>query len=154
MKSFPPTGYLCAKVVSAILLTGTLCLGQDNNSNSNNGNDVSALKTQMQKMQKDYGDRISAMEAEMKSLESKADSGSILNTRVLTDADGKEVAAAPTLDESFLKSLTRNFTFSVYVRPGFQFNGNGAAVTSVSTCQTFQAPVVSVSVTKTIPTWS
>jgi hypothetical protein len=69
MKSFPPTGYLCAKVVTAFLLTGTLCLGQDNNSNSNNGNDVSALKTQMQKMQKDYGDRISAMEAEMKSFE-------------------------------------------------------------------------------------
>jgi maltoporin len=65
------------------------------------------------------------MEAEMKSLESKAESGSILNTRVLTDADGTEVSAAPTLDESFLKSLTRNFTFSVYVRAGFQFNGNG-----------------------------
>jgi LamB porin len=76
-------------------------------------------------MQKEYEDRISAMEAEMKALESKADSGSILNTRVLTDADGKEISAAPTLDESFLKSLTRNFTFSVYVRAGFQFNGNG-----------------------------
>jgi maltoporin len=79
----------------------------------------------MQKMQKEYEDRISAMEAEMKSLESKADSGSILNTRILTDADGKEIAAAPTLDESFLKSLTRNFTFSTYIRAGFQFNGNG-----------------------------
>jgi hypothetical protein len=88
-------------------------------------NDVSALKTQMQKMQKEYEDRISAMESQMKSLESKADTGSILNTRILTDADGKEVAAAPTLDESFLKSLTRNFTFSAYVRAGFQFNGNG-----------------------------
>ena len=29
--------------------------------------------------------------AEMKSLESKADTGSILNTRILTDADGKEI---------------------------------------------------------------
>ena len=48
----------------------------------------------MQKMQKEYEDRISAMEGEMKALESKADSGSILNTRILTDADGKEVAAA------------------------------------------------------------
>jgi maltoporin len=98
--------------------------GQSNQSQSNQ-NDVSALKAQMQKMQKEYEDRITAMEAEMKALESKADSGSILNTRILTDADGKEVSAAPTLDESFLKSLTRNFTFSAYVRAGFQFNGNG-----------------------------
>src|SRR3984893_16259670 len=104
--------------------------------NSDSSNDVSALKaqmqkmqsenqTQMQRMQKEYEDRISSMEAEMKALESKADTGSILNTRILTDADGKEVATAPTLDESFLKSLTRNFTFSAYVRAGFQFNGNG-----------------------------
>ncbi|MFZ0506214.1 MAG: carbohydrate porin, partial [Chthoniobacterales bacterium] len=42
-----------------------------------------------------------------------------------TDANGTEVSAAPTLDESFLKSLTRNFTFSAYIRAGFQFNGNG-----------------------------
>jgi maltoporin len=104
---------------------GLFAQSADQNSGQSNQNDVSALKTQMQKMQKEYEDRISAMEAEMKSLESKADSGSILNTRVLTDADGKEVAAGPTLDESFLKSLTRNFTFSAYVRAGFQFNGNG-----------------------------
>jgi len=81
---------------------------------------------QVQKMQKQYEDRISAMEAEMKALESKSDSGSILNTRIITDADGKGVeGAAPALDESFLKSLTRNFTFSAYIRAGFQFNGNG-----------------------------
>ncbi|MBV9274251.1 MAG: carbohydrate porin, partial [Verrucomicrobia bacterium] len=98
--------------------------GQSTQSQTNQ-NDVSALKTQMQKMQKEYEDRISAMEAEMKALESKADSGSILNTRILTDADGKAVEGAPALDESFLKSLTRNFTFSAYVRAGFQFNGNG-----------------------------
>ena len=62
----------------------------------------------------------------MKSLESKAQSGSILNTCVLTDADGTEVEGKePALDESFLKSLTRNFTFSVYIRAGFQVNGNG-----------------------------
>jgi maltoporin len=122
MKSRPPAGYLCAKLAVALLCTGSLALAQDNSSSQN---DVSALKTQMQKMQKEYEDRISSMEAEMKSLESKADSGSILNTRILTDADGKEISAAPTLDESFLKSLTRNFTFSAYVRAGFQFNGNG-----------------------------
>jgi maltoporin len=58
-------------------------------------------------------------------LESNANSGSILNTRVLTDADGKGVAPGPMLDESFLKSLTRNFTFSVYLRSGVGFNGNG-----------------------------
>src|ERR1700739_2102313 len=136
MKFIPPTGALSAKLAVAFLWTGSVCLTQDSGNNSNNGNDVSALKTQMQKMQSDYDaqvnkiqkeneDRIAAMEAEMKALESKADSGSILNARVLTDADGKEVSAAPTLDESFLKSLTRNFTFSAYVRAGFQFNGNG-----------------------------
>ena len=81
---------------------------------------------QMQKIQKAYEDRITQMESEMKSLESKADTGTILNTRILTDADGKEIEGkAPVLDESFLKSLTRNFTFSAYVRAGVQFNGNG-----------------------------
>jgi maltoporin len=90
--------------------------------------DVDALKTQMNQMQRQYEQRIEAMEAKMKALESNSGSGSILNTRVLTDADGKEMpgkAPAPMLDESFLKSLTRNFTFNVYVRAGFQFNGNG-----------------------------
>src|ERR1700722_17957258 len=112
---------------SLTLLTsgGLFAQSADQNSGQSNQNDVSALKTQMQKMQKEYEDRITAMESDTKALESKADSGSILNTRVLTDADGKEVAAAPTLDEGFLKSLTRNFTFSAYVRAGFQFNGNG-----------------------------
>jgi maltoporin len=125
MKLRPPTGPLCAKVAAAFLFTGSIALAQDNSSNNN---DVSALKAQiesLQKQQQQYQDRITSMEAEMKSLESKADSGSILNTRILTDANGTEVSAAPTLDESFLKSLTRNFTFSAYIRAGFQFNGNG-----------------------------
>src|SRR3984893_14922213 len=88
---------------------------------------VDSLKTQMNQMQRQYEQRIEAMEAKMKALESNANSGSILNARVLTDADGKEVAgkAAPMLDESFLKSLTRNFTFSVYIRSGVGINGNG-----------------------------
>jgi maltoporin len=125
MKLRPPTGRLCAKVAAAFLFTGSIALAQDNSSNNN---DVSALKAQiesLQKQQQQYQDRITSMEAEMKSLESKADSGSILNTRILTDANGTEVSATPTLDESFLKSLTRNFTFSAYIRAGFQFNGNG-----------------------------
>jgi maltoporin len=133
MKLRPPTGSLCAKLVVAFLFTGSVCVAQNDSSTNS---DVSAIKTQMQKMQSDYDaqvkkiqkeyeDRITAMEAEMKALESKADSGSILNTRILTDANGVETTAAPTLDESFLKSLTRNFTFSAYVRAGFQFNGNG-----------------------------
>jgi maltoporin len=126
MKLRPPTGYLCANLAVAFLFTAPLGLAQDNSNSSSN--DVSALKTQIQSLQKqqqEYQDRITSMESQMKALQSKADTGSILNTRILTDADGKEVAAAPTLDESFLKSLTRNFTFSVYVRAGFQFNGNG-----------------------------
>jgi len=52
--------------------------------------DVDALKAQMNQMQRQYEQRIEAMEAKMKALESNANSGSILNTRVLTDADGKE----------------------------------------------------------------
>src|SRR5580700_10148466 len=92
--------------------------------------DVDALKTQMNQMQRQYEQRIEAMEAKMKALESNANSGSILNTRVLTDADGKEMAGkapAPMLDESFLKSLTRNFSLAVYVRAGVAFNGSGGA---------------------------
>jgi maltoporin len=92
--------------------------------------DVDALKAQMNQMQKQYEQRIEAMEAKMKALESNVGSGSILNTRVLTDANGVEVAGkapAPILDESFLKSLTRNFTFNVYMRAGVAFNGSGGA---------------------------
>src|ERR1700758_157064 len=127
---------LLAASLTLLASSGLFAQSADQSTGQSNQNDVSALKSQMQKMQseydsqvqkiqKQYEDRISSMEAEMKVLESKADSGSILNTRVLTDADGKEVSAAPTLDESFLKSLTRNFTFSAYVRAGFQVNGNG-----------------------------
>jgi maltoporin len=94
--------------------------------------DVDSLKTQMNQMQRQYEQRIEAMEAKMKALESNASSGSILNTRVLGDASGTEApgkAPAPMLDESFLKSLTRNFTFQMYVRAGFMFNGSGGAGT-------------------------
>ena len=93
-------------------------------------NDVDALKAQMNQMQRQYEQRIEAMEGKMKALESNANSGSILNARVMTDADGKEMpgkAPAPMLDESFLKSLTRNFTFNVYMRAGVSFNGSGGA---------------------------
>src|SRR5215472_12811970 len=82
---------------------------------------VDSLKTQMNQMQRQYEQRIESMEAKMKALESNANSGTILNTRILgdaVDANGKAVAAAPMLDESFLKSLTRNFQFSVYARAG------------------------------------
>ncbi len=92
--------------------------------------DVDGLKAQMNQMQRQYEQRIEAMEAKMKALESNANSGSILNARVLTDANGTEApgkAPAPMLDESFLKSLTRNFSFNVYVRAGFMFNGSGGA---------------------------
>src|SRR5580704_14597998 len=126
MKLRPPTGLLGVKLAVAFFWIGSLGLAQDNNSNSN---DVSALKAQIQNLQKQqqqYQDRITTMESQMKALESKADSGTILNTRILSDADGKEIEGKqPAPDESFLKSLTRNFTFSVYVRAGFQFNGNG-----------------------------
>jgi maltoporin len=120
--SFPRLLGLRASLVASLAL---LASGAVYAQNSDSG-DVSALKSQMEKMQKQYEDRISAMESKMQSLESKADSGSILNTHVLTDADGKQYEGkGPVLDESFLKSLTRNFSFTAYVRAGVQFNGNG-----------------------------
>src|ERR1700742_643137 len=128
---FPPYGRSCLPAAAALLLTGSFSLAQDNSQAQNGAsqdNEVSALKAQiqgMQKQQQQYQDRITSMEAQMQSLESKAESGSILNTRVLTDANGVATGSPTTLDESFLKSLTRNFTFSVYIRAGFQFNGNG-----------------------------
>jgi len=74
---------------------------------------IQAMQQQNQQMQNEYEDRISAMESKMQSLESKAESGTILNTRLLTDADGKQYEGkGPGLDESFLKSLTRNFSFT------------------------------------------
>jgi maltoporin len=124
---------LKASLVATLALFASAPLHAQNSDSS----DVAALKAQMEKMQqesearmekmqKQYEDRISAMESKMQSLESKADSGSILNTHVLTDADGKQYEGkGPPLDESFLKSLTRNFSFSAYLRAGVQFNGNG-----------------------------
>ncbi|MEY2609132.1 MAG: maltoporin [Verrucomicrobiota bacterium] len=120
--SFPRLlGLKASLVASLALLTSGALYAQ----NSDSG-DVTALKTQMEKMQKQYEDRISAMESKMQSLESKADSGSILNTHVLTDDNGKQYEGkGPALDESFLKSLTRNFSFTSYIRAGVQFNGSG-----------------------------
>ena len=81
--------------------------------------DLDALKARMDQMQKQYEQRIdkmdqerkqdkeqiSKMDAEIKALQSKAASGnSILNTHVLTDAEGKGTEAkGPILDESFLQ---------------------------------------------------
>src|SRR3984893_16736258 len=119
----PPRTYFRYGLATLLSLLTVPSLFAQQNSDST---DVSTLKAQMEKMQKQYEDRISAMESKMQSLESKADTGSILNTHVLTDADGKQYEGkGPALDESFLKSLTRNFSFSAYVRAGVQFNGNG-----------------------------
>jgi len=114
----------CTLAASLTLLTTGALFAQ-----SADQSDVSALKTQMEKMQRQYEQRISAMEAQMKSLESKADSGTILNTRILTDSDGKGGPPAPVLTEDFIKSLTRNFVFAMYARAGFMFNGNGGGGT-------------------------
>jgi maltoporin len=134
-----PTGSDRLLGVKASLLVAVLALlvsapAYTQNSDSS---DVAALKAeieriqqqnqaQIEKIQKQYEERISAMEAKLESLESKREAGTILNTHVLTDADGKQYEGkGPALDESFLKSLTRNFSFSAYVRVGAQFNGNG-----------------------------
>jgi maltoporin len=115
-------------IAGLTLLTTDALLAQ-----SADQSDVSALKAQMNQMQKQYEQRIEAMEAKMKSLESNTASGSsILNTRILTDADGKAMEGkgpGPMLDESFLKSLTRNFAFTAYLRAGFGVNGSGGAQT-------------------------
>src|SRR6266446_8590134 len=126
----PPRTYFRYGLVTLLsLLTVPTLFAQQ----SSDSSDVAALKAQMEKvqqqnqqMQKEYEDRISTMESKMQSLESKADSGTILNTRVLTDDNGKQYEGkGPALDESFLKSLTRNFSFSAYIRAGVQFNGSG-----------------------------
>jgi maltoporin len=120
--SFPRLLGLKASLFASLALLTSGALYAQNSDSS----DVSALKAQMEKMQKQYEDRISAMESKMQSLESKADSGSILNTHVLSDDNGKQYEGkGPVLDESFLKSLTRNFSFTAYVRAGVQFNGSG-----------------------------
>src|ERR1700716_1810441 len=112
-----------ASLAATLALFATSAALYAQNSDSS---DVATLKAQMERMQKEYENRISAMESKMQSLESKAESGSILNTHVLSDSDGKQYEGkGPALDESFLKSLTRNFTFSAYVRAGVQFNGSG-----------------------------
>src|SRR5260370_25927358 len=73
--------------------------------------DVDALKAQMNQMQRQYEQRIAAMESKMKALESNTNSGSILNTRFLTDSDGKAgKSPAPILADSFLESLNANRT--------------------------------------------
>jgi maltoporin len=113
-------GFKTTLVAGLALLTTDALFAQ-----STDQSGVDSLKSQMNQMQRQYEQRIEAMEAKMKALESNANSGSILNTRVLTDADGKGVAPTAMLDESFLKSLTRNFTFSVYFRSGVGINGNG-----------------------------
>jgi maltoporin len=127
-----PLGLTASFVVGFALFASATVYAQNSGAD-----DIAALKAQIEKMQKEseartermqrqYEDRISALEGEVQSLRSKADSGSILNTHVLTDADGKQYEGkGPVLDESFLKSLTRNFTFSAYVRAGVQFNGSG-----------------------------
>jgi maltoporin len=126
----PPRTYFRYGLVTLLsLLTVPTLFAQQTSDSS----DVSALKAQMEKMQqqnqqmqKEYEDRIATMESKMQSLESKADSGSILNTHILADDNGKQYEGkGVALDESFLKSLTRNFSFTVYVRAGVQFNGSG-----------------------------
>jgi maltoporin len=112
-------------IPSAIwLLTGATGFAQ-----STSQSEMDALKAhinQLENAQKQYQDRISNMESQIKSLESQAHSGTILNTKVLTDENGTAVEpTGPALDQSFLKSITRNFSFSAYIRSGVQFNGNG-----------------------------
>ena len=114
-------------IAGLTLLTTDALLAQ-----SADQNDVNALKAQMNQMQKQYEKRIEAMEAKMKALEATEASGSILNTHILTDSNGTAMEGkgpGPMLDESFLKSLTRNFAFTAYLRAGFGVNGSGGAQT-------------------------
>src|ERR1700736_2211240 len=123
---------------------------------STDQNGVDSLKTQMSQMQRQYEQRIEAMEANMKALESNANSGSILNARVLTDADGKEVAGkapAPMLDESFLKSLTRTSRFLSTSDPASASMGTAVRKTLTLRFLT-SVSVVTVWVTNPIPTWN
>jgi maltoporin len=87
--------------------------------------EVAALKAQVEQMQK----HITTLEGQVKTLQdTKLQPATILNTHVLTDENGNTVEPSPTvLTDSFIKSITRNFAFSAYVRAGVQFNGNGGA---------------------------
>ncbi len=82
---FPRLLFNTSLVVSSALLASGAIYAQNSDSS-----DLSALKARMQELQKQYEDRISTLDAKMQELESKADSGSILNTHVLADADGKQ----------------------------------------------------------------
>src|SRR5260370_12572177 len=102
-RKLPPRyGQLCLPVAAALFLTGSFCLAQDNlsrhseaeadntqaqSSSPNQSNEVSALKSQMQKMQKEYEDRITTIESEVRTLEATSDSGSIINTRLRAHAE-------------------------------------------------------------------
>ncbi len=128
-------------VLRYTLVSGLMVLTTDGlyAQSTDQNSEIEALKAQMNQMENKYeqqiqsvqsqsDQRIESLEAKLKQVEATANGGSILNTHVLTDADGKEEpgkAAGPMLDDSFLKSLTRNFTFNVYMRAGFQFNGSG-----------------------------
>jgi maltoporin len=143
-------GLKCALVAGLTLLVTDRLFAQ-----SAGQSDVDGLKARMDQMQKLYEERIdkmdqerkqdkeridkmdqerkqdkeqiSNMKSELEALQSKAASGnSILNTRVLTETEGQgKGGEGPKLDESFLKSLTRNFSFTAYTRAGFLVNGNG-----------------------------
>jgi maltoporin len=120
---FPPP-ILGAVSVAALLLVQPSAYAQDDNPGK-----LTELKAQIQEMQegqKESDSRLAKMQAKLDALQTRAHSGSILNTHVLTDADGKAVEGqAAALDENFLKTLTHDFTFSAYLRAGFLFNGNG-----------------------------
>src|ERR1700736_6266116 len=102
MKLTLPSSKFCATTaVAFFFVNGSVVLAQDDNRN-----EVSALKTQMQQAQKEYEYRITSLEATVKSLQSTNQSGSILTSHVLTEADGKQSEwKTPELEESFLKSL-------------------------------------------------
>src|ERR1700730_3862532 len=124
----PPRTYFRYGLVTLLsLLTMPSLFAQQSGDQS----DIEALKAQVQQMRQENQQlqkQYESMESKMQVLQSRADSGSILNAHVLTAADGKQYEGkGPALDESFLKSLTRNFSFSVYVRAGVQFSGNGGS---------------------------
>lgn len=112
---------------SCAVLAGSSAFGQVGTGDSEN---ISDIRQEMKAMQEQYEVRIQAMEAKMKSMETRAMFSQPMTEAGVGTTDGKGVLdKAPPLDLPPLESFTRNFQFAAYVRAGVGFNGNGRGQT-------------------------
>lgn len=120
---FPPS-ILRAVFVAALLRIQPSAYAQDDNPGNLTG--LRDQVDEVQEMQKETDSRLTKMQARLDARQTRPQSSSILNTHVLSYADAKVVEGqTPASDDSFVKSLTKDFVFAGYFRAGFLFNGNG-----------------------------